>query len=53
MDHAAEDVDLRRRQLREGPPGVEAGLEPCQQGFSIERIPGGQFVAGDGRAGRE
>jgi hypothetical protein len=53
MDDAAEDIDLRRRQLREGPPRIETSLEPCQQGLRLERIPGGQFVARDGRAGWE
>src|SRR5215475_10417268 len=53
MDDAAEDIDLRRRQLREGPPRIETGLESCQQGLRLERIPGGQLVAGDGRAGWE
>src|SRR5258705_11722919 len=53
MDDAAEDVDLRRGQLRKGPPRIETSLEPRQQGLRLERIPGGQFVAGNGRAGWE
>src|SRR5262245_6382396 len=38
------------RKLRESPPRIETSLEPCQQSLRLERIPGGQLVAGDGRA---
>src|SRR5262245_16400078 len=41
------------RKLRESPPRIETSLEPCQQSLRLERIPGGQLVAGDGRAGWE